>query len=76
MDRPSSPTTINNLGGLLYAQGRLDEAQPLLEEALAGYRAALGEAHPDTLVSINNLGRLLKAQGRLEQQQHVNMALI
>ncbi len=50
-------------------QGRLDGAQPLLEEALAGYRAALGEAHPDTLRAINNLGLLLQAQGRLDEAQ-------
>jgi hypothetical protein len=56
-------TSINNLGLLLQAQGRLDEARPLYDEALAGRRAALGDAHPDTLTSINNLGLLLADAG-------------
>ena len=30
---PSTLTSINNLSLLLHAQGRLDEARPLLEEA-------------------------------------------
>ena len=51
-ERPLHPATldsVNNLGLLLQDKKRLDEALPLLEEALAGSRAALGEAHPDTL---------------------------
>jgi hypothetical protein len=55
---------IGNLGSLLKAQGRLDGARPLYEQALAGSRAALDEAHPSTLSSVNNLGLLLKDQGR------------
>ena len=45
------------------AQGRLNEARPQLEEALAGKRAALGEAHPSTLSSVYNLADLLRQLG-------------
>ena len=41
---PDTLGSINNLGMLLQAQGRLDEARPLLEEAVAGRRAGLGDA--------------------------------
>ena len=52
--------SINNLG-LLQAQGKLDEAELLLKEALEALLATLGDKHPDTLTSIGNLGVLLKA---------------
>ena len=39
---------MNFLAKLLFSQGAPAEALPLLEEALAGYRATLGEEHPST----------------------------
>ena len=62
-------TSVGNLGLLLQAQGKLDEARPLCEEALAGRRAALGDTHPGTLTSIGNLGSLLQAQGKLDEAE-------
>ena len=59
---PSSRS--NNLGLLLQDQGKYDEAEPLLREALKVRRETLGDRHPDTLISINNLGMLLKDQGK------------
>ena len=56
---------------LLKEQGRLDEARPLLEEALAGKRATLGEAHPSTLNSLFCLGALLDAQGEAAEALRV-----
>jgi hypothetical protein len=50
---------------LLRAQDDLAAAEPLLREAVAGYRATLGDTHPDTLASVNNLGVLLRAQDDL-----------
>jgi hypothetical protein len=55
----------NQLGRLLQAQGKLDEAAVLIREALEAGRATLGDCHPHTLISISNLGRLLHDQGRL-----------
>ena len=59
----------NQLGMLLHAQGKLDEAEPLWREELEAQRATLGDRHPDTLGSINNLGSLLKSQGKLEEAE-------
>jgi tetratricopeptide (TPR) repeat protein len=63
-DRPVSGL-INGVAELLMLQGRLGEAQPLLEEALAGRRAVLGAGDPRMLTTIYNCGRLLRAQGRV-----------
>ncbi|MBM4107585.1 MAG: tetratricopeptide repeat protein [Phycisphaerae bacterium] len=60
-------TSINNMGFLLQAQGKLDQAGPYYREALEKRRRVLGEEHPDTLGSINNMGFLLQAQGKLDQ---------
>ena len=61
--------SLNNLGNVLRAQGRLREAEPLLREALEKRRRVLGEEHPSTLRSINSLGVLLQAQGRLREAE-------
>ena len=50
---------------LLEAMGKLDEARPLLEEALQARRETLGDRHPDTLRSVGNTGDLLEHQGML-----------
>jgi len=64
-----SSALLTSLPRLLKAQGKLDEAEPLLREALRARRETLGDRHPDTLVSINNLGSLLKAQGKLDEAE-------
>ena len=56
--------SISNLGTLLYEMGQLEEARPLLEEALQAQRETLG--HHSTLISIGNMGQLLQAMGKLE----------
>ena len=43
---------ISNMGRLLQAQGKLDEAEPLYREDLAACRETLGDRHPDTLTSV------------------------
>jgi tetratricopeptide (TPR) repeat protein len=57
----------NQLGRLLQAQGKLDEAGVLLREALEAKRATLGDRHPSTLSSRGNLGGLLADQGKLDE---------
>ena len=46
---------------------KLEEARPLLEEALQAQRETLGDRHQLTLYSIGNLGQLLQAMGKLEE---------
>jgi hypothetical protein len=49
--------------------GKLDEARPLLEEALQANRETLGDRHPETLISIGNLADLLRALGDLDEAE-------
>ena len=51
------------------AQGRLDEAEPLLQRTLAIRERALGPDHPDTAQSLNNLAELYHSQGRLNEAE-------
>ena len=61
--------SINNMGFILYRQGKLDEAEPYLVEALEVSRRVLGDEHPDTLVSIKNLARLFRVQGKYAEAE-------
>ena len=58
---------VNNLASLLRALGgeaRLEEAETLLRESLAGKQQLLGPRHPETLIGVNQLGLLLQARAR------------
>ena len=50
---------------MLYAEGDLRGAEPLLREALVGQRRALGTAHPGTLDTVYNLACVCEALGLL-----------
>jgi len=62
-------SSIHSLALLLRDQGKLDEAEPLMREALDGRRNQLGNSHRDTLISVNNLAVLLRAQGKLAEAE-------
>lgn len=57
-------TSMNEMGLLFWAQGRLEEAEPLFLELLATRRRVLGEEALGTLESINNVGVLLQSRGK------------
>jgi tetratricopeptide (TPR) repeat protein len=54
-DHPDTATSLNNLAGLLQAQGDFGGARPLYERALAIREKQLGPDHPATAASLNNL---------------------
>ncbi|MCB9897719.1 MAG: serine/threonine protein kinase [Planctomycetes bacterium] len=56
----------SSLGSLLLVQHRLDEAEPLLETAVAGMSAHEGDDAPITLTVLSNLASLRYLQGRLD----------
>jgi tetratricopeptide (TPR) repeat protein len=64
---PRLATSLNNLAALYYAQGKLQEALPLLQRSLAIREKALGPDHPDVALSLNNLAELYRAQGKLQK---------
>ena len=61
--------SLNNLGSLYDFQGRYEEAEPLLLQALEMRKRILGENHADVATSLNNLAGLYKSQGRYEQAE-------
>lgn len=46
-------------------QGKLEEAEAPMREALAIFKKVLGEEHPNVATLLNNLAQLLSAQVRL-----------
>ena len=66
----------NDLGEVLLARGRAQEAAPLLESTHAARVAMLGPDHPDSLVSLHNLALLRDAQARLTDAEALNVELV
>ncbi|KAL3910026.1 MAG: hypothetical protein SGPRY_009212 [Prymnesium sp.] len=63
---PETLMTITNLAGLLRAQGKLADAEPLAREVLSTWREleATAKVPRNTLTSINILAELLHSQGK------------
>lgn len=57
------------IGGLYMELGQLEQAEPLMVEALQHRLASSGDSHPITLRAAGNLGLLRMAQGKLEQAE-------
>ncbi len=64
---PAYAASLNHLGRLLWSQGDLAGAQPLIEQALRIEKENLGDRHPDYAKNLDNLALLFKAQGKLDQ---------
>jgi len=64
-------TCRNNLAVVLWAQGDLAGARPLLARALAIREKILGPEHPDTATSLHDFGVLLGAQGDLAEARRL-----
>lgn len=66
---PDTMTSVNNLGVLRKAQGRLDQADPLYRRTFKGMEVKFGRDQPHTVVSTNNLGLVLTEQGTLDEDE-------
>jgi len=62
---PSVAASLNNLAGLLKAQGKYAESEPLYRRSLEIYEQQLGPEYPAVATSLNNLAELLRAQGSM-----------
>ena len=65
-EHPDTATSLDNLAGLLKAQGDYEAARPLYERALSIREKVLGPEHRLTATSLNNLALLLWDQGEYE----------
>jgi tetratricopeptide (TPR) repeat protein len=84
-EHPEVASALNNLAGLLEAQGKYDEVEPLHQQSLAIWRKVcaihfaassrdhsckvLGEEHPSVAASLNNLAGLLESQGKYDEAE-------
>ena len=67
----STLNTINNLGVLYNAQGKMNEAEQMYVRALRGYEEAWGAKHASTLDTVNNLGLLYVDQGKMKEAEQM-----
>ncbi|OUL17532.1 tetratricopeptide repeat protein, partial [Nostoc sp. 106C] len=68
-DHPDVAQSLNNLAALYNSQGRYNEAEPLLIEALAMTKRLFAADHPNVATSLNNLAALYNSQGRYSQAE-------
>jgi tetratricopeptide (TPR) repeat protein len=69
---PSTLMSMSNLAIVLRAQGKYEQAEEVLRQALGLCETVLGKEHPDTLRSINNLATVLSDQGKYEQAEEMH----
>ena len=60
---------LNQAGYYLNEQGRYEQAEPLLLQALELWRLLLGGQHPHVAASLSDLAHLYHSQGRYEQAE-------
>lgn len=65
---PDYAIHLNNLAGVVQAQGRFAEAEGLFREALEIDLKTLGKGHPDYAIDLNNLALVVQAQGGWRRQ--------
>jgi tetratricopeptide (TPR) repeat protein len=56
---------------VLRNQGKYEQAEEILRQALRLSETVLGKEHPDTLTSMNNLAMVLSDQGKYEQAKEM-----
>lgn len=74
LNLPAVQTSLSNLGAALTAQGRLAEAQPLVERGLSISRQHLGDRHPQVAVLRATLGEIRSAQEALADARRTSTA--
>jgi eukaryotic-like serine/threonine-protein kinase len=62
---PDSLESMRNVASLLRVQGKLDEADLILGQAVETSNRALGKNHTETIAALGEMARLREAQGRL-----------
>ncbi len=67
---------MNTMAFWYYRQGRIDECEMLLKEAIDRGRVAMGNDHPDLLVWLFNMGSLLQLRDRpIEAESYIREAM-
>lgn len=64
--------SLNEMGVLMQARGRWDDAEACFREALERRRTLLGPEHPDTLLSMNNIAALLDVRNQPAEAERMH----
>jgi tetratricopeptide (TPR) repeat protein len=67
VDTMETASALNNLGIFVMFQGRLEEAQPILEEAVELDRRLGGAKHPELARALENLGNVHYRLGNIDR---------
>jgi serine/threonine protein kinase len=62
---------VSNLGVVYMTRGQWESAEPLVEEARAGYQRLLGTDHIDTIGANNSVAQVLAGRGEYERALHL-----
>jgi len=73
-DHPETLNSISNMGGLLEAQGKLDQAEPYCREAASGFEHRLGNGHWQTGNARVGLGCVLMGLERFAEAEEQLLA--
>jgi tetratricopeptide (TPR) repeat protein len=71
-NREDNVELLHKLGMCLLSDGRFDEAESYLLEAMEIRKRTLGEEHSSTLTGVNNLAMVLQNQGKYEAAEEMN----
>jgi tetratricopeptide (TPR) repeat protein len=69
LDDDGKDWVLYSFGYMCSNQGRLDEAEKMYQQALAGKEKAWGPEHTSTLDMVNNLGLLYANLGQLDEAE-------
>ena len=67
---------LHEMSGMLLFQGRCDDAEKYLVEAVDARQRVLGEEHPHTLRSKSNLAATYRDQGRLTEAESLELQVM
>ncbi len=73
---PETMTQRHNLAAILITDMRLDEAQGVIDRAIADRAATLGPRHPDTLASKSLAITILQRRGKYAEAEPLSQQLI
>ena len=71
-DHPSVATSLNNLAGLYYTQGKYAEAKLLYKRSLAIFEKVLGPKHPNTMTVKENYAVVLRKLNRTVEAEKLD----
>jgi tetratricopeptide (TPR) repeat protein len=75
-DHPDTLHCIENLAGVLSAEGRLNESEQMYRESLKASVRILGAEYPETLAEQFNIAVLLNKEGRAQEAEKLDAATL